>query len=390
MSIAELRHGFEDLHNRPVDDLIEGQVTAAASDSISQIISILFQRNSYDLFIELSGKVAAIKMRDLLDVRDIARAYANILGKIIPTLNRQSRVAEAASLMSLYRLRSLPIIDNNKIIGQITAKKIVQVMKDCMDTRHLRKTSASYIMTSNPIVISKTDTVSGAKAIMKRRRIDHLPVVDNYKSVGMITSEDILKIISGSERIGRKSLGIDQTNSRLDLEVGGIANNNIVSVDVQDSLQSAVELILSQNSTYCLLESVGEIQGIITYRDIISLLAEKLPEDVPTFLIGLPDDPLDAELAKSKFAKIVKLLKTTYPDIEEARCRIKIRDIQRARKRYELDSSIISTHRSINYANTGWDLARMFDQMSDSLKKRMAHRVTTKQRNSKFSTRELV
>jgi hypothetical protein len=74
-----------------------------------------------------------------------------------------------------------------------------------------------------------------------------------------------------------------------------------------------------------------------------------------------------------------------YPDIEEARCCLKIREIQGARKRYEVDSNIISTHTVTSYSNSGWDLAKMFDQMSDSLKKRMAHRITTKQKQSRYS-----
>ena len=46
------------------------------------------------------------------------------------------------------------------------------------------------------------------------------------------------------------------------------------------------------------------------------LLGERVEEEIPIFIIGLPDDTLDAELAKSKFANIVKLLKKIYPDIE--------------------------------------------------------------------------
>jgi hypothetical protein len=132
-----------------------------------------------------------------------------------------------------------------------------------------------------------------------------------------------------------------------------------------------------------------ELQGIVTYRDIISLLGEKIEQEIPIFLIGLPDDPLDAELAKSKFADIVRLLKKIYPDIEEARCRLKIREIQGARKRYEVDANIISTHRIDTYVNVGWDLGKMFDQMSDSLKKRISHKVTQRQKGSRFRSRPI-
>ena len=342
-------------------------------------------KNSYDIFIPLSGKIAALNIRDLLGIRNITSANPSTVGKIIPTLNSQSRTAEATSIMSLYRLRALPIMEKNEIIGQISARKIVESMRDRMHVSHTRKTSASDIMTRSPIVIGKTDKIASAQAIMKRRRIDHLPVVDEGHPVGMITSKAMLELILRSERIGRKSLGIAETRNRFDLAVTGVADKNVISANVDETLQSVTELIVSQNSTYCVIKAVDDVQGIITHRDIIALLGEKVERETPIFLIGLPDDPLDAELAKSKFANIVKLLKTVYPDIEEARCRLKIREIKGARKRYEVDSNIISTHQVTSYSNSGWDLAKMFDQMSDSLKKRMAHRITSKQKQSRYS-----
>ena len=145
-------------------------------------------------------------------------------------------------------------------------------------------------------------------------------------------------------------------------------------------------VIQFQRSTYCVIKSIDEVQGIITYRDIINLLGEKV-EEIPVFLIDLPEDPIDEELTKSKFTKLVKLLKKIYPDIEQARCRVKIREIQGARKRYEVDVSIISTHAVANFVNVGWDLPKIFDQMSDSLKKRIAHRVTQKQKGLRYRVR---
>jgi predicted transcriptional regulator len=387
MSISDLYQRFNDLRNTAVSNFIEPEVIADASNSISQIIGILMASNSYDIFVPLSGKVAALNIRDFLGIRNITSANPVTVGKIIPTLNSDSRTAEAARLMSLYRLRALPLVEKNEIIGQISAKRIVQAIRDTMLVSHIPKTSTSDIMTPSPIVISKTDRISSAKTIMKRRRIDHLPVLQDHRLVGMLTSRHIIEIMLRSERIGRKSLGIDETQDRLNITISGIADKNVITSNTDDTLRSVVDLMVSQDSTYCVIEAIDEVQGIITYRDIITLLGEKVEQEIPIFLIGLPDDPLDAELAKSKFANLVKLLKKIYPDIEQARCRLKIRDIQGARKRYEVDANIISTHRVTSYVNVGWDLAKMFDQMSDSLKKRMAHRVTQRQRESRYSTR---
>jgi CBS domain-containing protein len=382
LTILELYPFLSETRNTLVSNFMEPAVTANGTDTISQIIGVLMENNAYDIFIPLSGRTAAINIRDLLGIRNINSANPSTVGKIIPTLNSESRTVEAARLMSLYRLRALPILEKNQIIGQISAKKIVQAIRDAMLVAHIRKTSTSDIMTPSPIVINKMDKIASAKAIMKRRRIDHLPVVQERRLVGMITSKDIIEVMLKSERIGRKSLGIDETRDRLDLAVTGIADKNVLTSHIDDTLQSVTDLIVTRDSTYCVIKAFDELQGIITYRDIIALLGEKIEEDIPIFITGLPDDPLDAELAKSKFTNIIKLLRKIYPDVEQARCRIKIKDMLGARKRYEIDAHVVSTHGSIAYTRIGWDLAKIFDEMSDALKKKVSHRFTGRQRES--------
>lgn len=378
----ELYPFLAETRNSLVSNFMDPAVTANGNDTISQIIGILMEKDAYDIFIPLSGKIAAINIRDLLGIRNITSTNPSTVGKVIPTLNSNNRTAEAARLMSLYRLRAIPILEKNNIIGQISAKKIVQAIRDAMLIAHLRKTSTSDVMTRSPIVINKTDKIAFAKAIMKRRRIDHLPVVQERHLVGMVTSKDIVEIMLKSERIGRKSLGIDETSDRLDLAVTGIADKNVLTSHIDDTLQSVTDLMVTRDSTYCVIKAFDEVQGIITYRDIITLLGEKIEENIPIFITGLPDDPLDAELAKSKFTNIIKLLRKIYPDVEQARCRIKIKDVLGSRKRYEIDAHVLSTHGSIAYTRIGWDLAKIFDEMSDALKKKVSHRFTGRQRES--------
>lgn len=378
MLISNLYESLNELRHTSAYNLVEAAVMGEDNDSISKIIGILVEGNSYEVFTQLSEKVRAINVRDILGARNLSQTNPFKIGKIIPTLNSENTISDAARIMSLYRMRALPFFEKNEIIGQITAKKIVETIRDVMVANSIQKTNASDIMTPNPIVVSESDKVTLAQSIMKRRRIDHLPVLKDNRLVGIISSKDIIKLIVQPESIGRKSLGIDNTQDRLDIAIRGILDKNALTAEINDSLSSTLDLIVSQNSTYCLIKATDEVQGIITYRDIINLLGEKVKEEIPIFIIGLPDEPLDSELAKSKFTNLVRLLKKAYPNLEEARCRIKIRQVQGARKRYEVDARIITTQSVASYVTVGWDLPKMFDQMSDSLKKRLAHRVSQK------------
>ena len=357
----------------PVRDLMDPPIMISKDVAPSKIISTLNETNSYDVFIELSGKIGALTIRDIIGIKDITTTRPSLVGKIIPELNRDSVISEAARIMSHYRMRTLPVVHNGKIEGQVSARRIVELISKHLAESKLRIV-ASNIMTSDPIVIDCHKTVSAARSIMKRRRIDHLPVVDNGRLVGIITSSDIMKVMLPSERIGKKSVGIDNAEDRFSIEVSGLANDDVITANVDESLQVVCDRMINAGSTYCIIRVWDEIQGIITYRDIVALLGEKMEEDIPMFIVGLPDEPFDAELAKSKFTNITRFLRKIHPDIEEARCHIKLRSVQGARKRYEIDVHILSSHGNISYTNIGWDLAKLFDEMTDALKKKVSHK----------------
>jgi len=364
---------LNEIRNVPVRDLMDPPILISKDVALSKIISTLVETDSYDVFIELSAKIAALTIRDIIGIKDITTTRPSLVGKIIPELNRDSVIGEAARIMSHYRMRTLPVVHNGKIEGQVSARRIVELISKHLAESKLRIV-ASNIMTSDPIVIDCHKTVSAARSIMKRRRIDHLPVVDNGRLVGIITSSDIMKVMLPSERISKKSVGIDNAEDRFSIEVSGLANDDVLTANVDESLQVVCDRMINAGSTYCIIRVWDEIQGIITYRDIVALLGEKMEEDIPMFIVGLPDEPFDAELAKSKFTNITRFLRKIYPDIEEARCHIKLRSVQGARKRYEIDVHILSTHGNISYTNIGWDLAKLFDEMTDALKKKASHK----------------
>lgn len=356
-----------------VGELIEPPIIVSPDEPLSKIISTLIETDSYDVFIELSDRTAALSIRDIMGAKDIKTTKPSLVGKIIPELHKESLVGEAARIMSHYRLRTLPIVHNGKIQGQVSAKRIVDLINKQLVENKIR-INASNIMTGDPIVIDSRKTVSAAKSLMKRRRIDHLPVVDNSRLVGIITSSDIMKLMSPSERIGKKSIGVNDAEDRLSIEVSGLANDDVITANVDDTLVSVCDKMTRAGSSYCIITVWDEIQGIITYRDIVAMLGEQLEEDIPMFIVGLPDEPFDAELAKSKFANITKFMRKIHPDIEQARCHIKLRKISGSRKRYEIDVHIRSTHGNISYTNVGWDLAKLFDEMNQALKKRIANK----------------
>jgi len=95
----------------------------------------------------------------------------------------------------------------------------------------------------------------------------------------------------------------------------------------------------------------------------------QVQDDIPAFIVGLPQDSFEADLAKSKFAATIKFLKPVVAEIEEARCKIKTIHSEEAKRHFQVDVNIVTPHGSHAYSNSGWDLAKIFDEMSESLRK---------------------
>jgi ribosome-associated translation inhibitor RaiA len=90
-------------------------------------------------------------------------------------------------------------------------------------------------------------------------------------------------------------------------------------------------------------------------------------------------------MAKTKFIGVVKVLKKIFPEIEEARCRIKIKSKNSKKNRYEVTVNIITTAEIYSYTMTGWDLPAIMDELSDGMKRKVIKEQGKKGKPPRFS-----
>jgi CBS domain-containing protein len=390
----DLYESLKDVRNKAIKDLVENPIVVKDDVPVSKIIGMMLKENVHEVFIQLPGEsISCINIRDILSSTHIETLKSSTIGKSIPSLTEKDNVGLAARIMNLQRLRSLPLIDqdkNQEITGQISSKRIIQHIYDLFSSKKISfqdMITASDIMTPNLITIDAKDQFDTAKGIMKNESIDHLPVVEKQHGgkvelKGIITSNHIIQTLIPAESIGRKSLGSEH-ELKSDQEIIGLADKNVITIKPDETLTSTIDTLLRTNSTYVIVGSSDNLLGIITYRDIISLLGEQTQSEIPVYIIGMPDDPFEAELIKSKFHNIVKYLSKISPKIEEARCKIKVRDIEGNRKRYEISTNIFTTVGRYTYtSNNNWDLVSTFDDISDGLKNQVTPEKNERQKDS--------
>jgi len=353
-----------------VNQILSKAVTIDPSSTISKVVSIMNENDAYDVFCMKGNSVFTINARDLLAAKDIPQMKVDPLLHRITPLSKNATIEEAATILTHYRMRSVPIIDKNQIIGMVTAKKIIELLAQ----HSLNWIKANTILTPNPIMIDSKEELAKARKIMMTKRIDHIPVINGGKISNVLTSMHILPLLTPSERIGSDQRGVNPSR-RMASQIGNIGSARIPQCNTNDTLSAVIESMLKADTTCCLLTLWGNLHGIITYKDILGILEKKISSDVPLYVMGLPEDLSNAEIVKTKFQKIITNLTKVYPEVEEARASIKIiHDSQGERKNYEVAVRIITPYNTHSYTEMGWDLSKVFDILGQKIIRNLSKR----------------
>jgi len=136
---------------------------------------------------ELTARLKQIKAKD-------------IMTKEVITVNKEDTLADVAELMISKRISGFPVLEDNEIIGIITANDLFMVM-DMIKTGEILKNNSSnysqpkvsFAMSTEVITVSQEGNLDEIIALMKYRNIHTLPVTSQNKLVGVIGRRDVFK-----------------------------------------------------------------------------------------------------------------------------------------------------------------------------------------------------
>ena len=374
---------MESIKQLAVSNLISAPLVISEATPVSKVVGVLKNEDAYEVFTQDRGRVGMVMIRDILKAWNVATEKVESLVSPAPRLSPGARLSEAARLMMQDRVRALPVVEGDKLIGSVLATSIIQTIPSSI----VDKYRAQDIMTPNPAGLDVDDEVSKARTLMLRRRIDHLPIVRNRKLAGLLTSSkivfDIYQRIEGIEGMTM----VDNIQRRLAIPVKDLMDLNPLTSEPSDKIFNVLKRMLDMKATYCLITQFDEIQGIITYRDFMKLIAEEIVKsDIPVYIVGLPDDPFESEQTRTKFIRSIETLRKTMPTIQEARAVIQTREgPERERRRYEVSVTLVTPRRNYSYSSTGFELANMFDDVRSHLKTMTAERPKRIRRSRRYN-----
>lgn len=112
-------------------------------------------------------------------------------GRDVVSVDGDSTVAEAVSLLAGRRIGAVPVMVGNEVAGIFSERDVIY----CLEREGAAALSRKVreVMTAPPITVSPDEGVLAALALMTKRRIRHLPVVEGGACVGFISIGDLVK-----------------------------------------------------------------------------------------------------------------------------------------------------------------------------------------------------
>jgi CBS domain-containing protein len=112
-------------------------------------------------------------------------------GHDVASISGTASVNEAVAMLAERRIGAVPVVDNGEVRGIFSERDVVY---------GLAKTGVegmsgpvANVMTSPPVTVTSDTAVMAALSLMTRRRIRHLPVVDDGALIGFISIGDLVK-----------------------------------------------------------------------------------------------------------------------------------------------------------------------------------------------------
>ncbi len=374
---------LKDIQSTKIKNIISKPTIIEPTETLSSVINKITRNKAYDVFC-INGKTTlSTNILSLLNAKNITSMKVEPFLSPVPYVSPNDSIQKISHIMTHYRTREVAVVSKNKIIGVVTAKQILKLLS----TKDNKWIKASLIYTQNPITVSSEQPLSSAKRIMISKKIDHLPVINKDKIKQVLTSSHLIEAIIPRESLGRFSRGANRVH-KLESRIGNIGSTRIPQCSPNDDLNKILKLMLRTNTTCCLVNLWDNLQGIITFRDILGLLASKIEAQIPLFIVGMPENQQDANLISSKFEKTLKRLQQTYSEIHEARVSIKKQRSGRKKEgKFDVTIMIFTSHHApLIYKSIGYDLSEVLEDLSQKLLRNISKRV--KQR-SKTSIRKM-
>jgi CBS domain-containing protein len=158
---------------------------------IFKLTMLIFLTKIYFEIYRLKLKSRAMKQSETV---------SRIMTKNLVKLNLNDGLAKAESLFKKNKIRHLPVVNADKIVGMLSYSDLLRISYgDATDAsgRIIENSVYDYftlenVMTHKVTCVNTSDSIKHAAEILSKEHFRALPVIEHDKLVGIVTSTDII------------------------------------------------------------------------------------------------------------------------------------------------------------------------------------------------------
>jgi CBS domain-containing protein len=107
------------------------------------------------------------------------------------TVHASDKVGAAVALLAERRIGAVPVLSDGAVIGVLSERDVLYRL--ARDGAAVLDATVEAVMTAPAITVTRELSVLHALALMTRRRVRHLPVVEDGRMVGFVSIGDLVK-----------------------------------------------------------------------------------------------------------------------------------------------------------------------------------------------------
>ena len=126
---------------------------------------------------------------------------SKIMTEDIITVNKTQSIKEISDIIKDKNIRHVPVVSGEKIIGMLSKVDLQKISfvntvdSDDLTTALYDGLNIEQVMTKDVKVVQKSDTIYEVASILSKNEFHSLPVVEQDKLVGIVTTTDLIKYL---------------------------------------------------------------------------------------------------------------------------------------------------------------------------------------------------
>jgi CBS domain-containing protein len=174
-------------------------------------------------------------------------------------------LGKARQIFDERHIRALPIMKDDQLVGLINRQVLIRLDLSILGNEvwnlgiDVPDETAADVMKTNVIIITPDTTIQHATRVMLENKINALPVMENGKLIGILTSSDLLRfIITETPKLNKQ------------ITIADYMTDEVATVTRSTTLLEAHTLMGAKRIRSLPVVEDGKIVGLVTRTDLMS------------------------------------------------------------------------------------------------------------------------